>query len=528
MEDHPTSEAHLGRCCDICGDIGVSDAISTCPQCKISCEHLYCMRICCQYHTEDWCCDECERSNEILSPTSDMRDDLAKELMLNTSNKLHHDSARPVKLPNDPRRDRMDREKKVPSGKVKPLSAEEVIMLSSGAKKSCSPLKLSLSSKPAFRKNATPFHNRIPVRPGAIPVRSSLQLVKSNPRIPVNSGAIPAGSSLQLIRSNPTSEPLKHLKPPRSTNSQMNVVAQQEAKQTFKGLRDKNAIQASLKEHMQKEKSKDTFENTIRVDKAIPETVSASSPLTRGQSIINSGGTAFHDLELHSADPITAEGISILPGVGKCLADPSSDVSWKGSFKIDNAPKYGEITDGFQAHAPTRVRRKVYEFSKRMPEVLHCQMVPRGDLWMNLFQEYCLDKRDIGLYFFPSNSKRCENYISLLKFMGEQDLVMKNQTDVVELLIFSSKVLHIDGQKWRGRHFLWGVFHSLKKAKDASQGDAHECDVVEDSNEVIDMEIDMIGGETVGRMDIAVSRESLQLRPSNVTMEACCEIPPGF
>lgn len=85
-----------------------------------------------------------------------------------------------------------------------------------------------------------------------------------------------------------------------------------------------------------------------------------------------------------------------------------------GSFKLSNAPKRVEISYSIQAYPPSRVLRKVYEFSKLMPEVLQFELVPRGDLWVDLFQQFCLDKRDIGLYFFPGNRERsvigpCQN-----------------------------------------------------------------------------------------------------------------------
>lgn len=77
----------------------------------------------------------------------------------------------------------------------------------------------------------------------------------------------------------------------------------------------------------------------------------------------------------------------------------------RGRFKIYNDPEHGEM-NGVQAYPPSRVRRKVYEFSKHMPAILGFELLPRGDLWPNLFQNYCLDRRDIGLYFFPSFIER--------------------------------------------------------------------------------------------------------------------------
>ncbi|KAL3528462.1 hypothetical protein ACH5RR_007784 [Cinchona calisaya] len=437
-QDHPTFEPHLDKCCDICGDIGVIDAINTCSHCKISCEHLYCMRAYVECPQKDWCCDDCCWSNEMLSPTSGTMEDLARGSPLSTASRLCQNSDIYNYEPCDSRQNQIDHGKKIPPGKVEYIRAEEVIMLSSGAKKSGSPVKFACSSNLMSQKNAA--------------------------------------SALE-----------------------------------------KDAIQAPLAEHMQREQCKDTFRDTaeIKVEKKIPKTASASSPASCGQA----SDDAFPDVELQRTNPKTANPVR------KCLSDPASDASWNGSFKIYNDPKHHrEMNDGIQAYPPSRVRKKVYEFSKLMPEVLQFELVPRGDLWANLFQNYCLDKGDIGLYFFPSNTRRCKNYISLLEVMGAEDLAMRSLMDGVELLIFTSKVLRLDCQKWRGRHFLWGIFHSLSKyKKHASQVDAHEFHAQWASNQDIDMEIDMIAGEEVGRMDVAVPRESLQLVPSTMDITASSE-----
>lgn len=77
----------------------------------------------------------------------------------------------------------------------------------------------------------------------------------------------------------------------------------------------------------------------------------------------------------------------------------------RGSFKIYIDCRFGEMI-GVHAFPPSRVRRKVLEFSKLMPEVLQFELVARRDVWANLFQNYCLDRGDIGLYFFPISIER--------------------------------------------------------------------------------------------------------------------------
>lgn len=83
---------------------------------------------------------------------------------------------------------------------------------------------------------------------------------------------------------------------------------------------------------------------------------------------------------------------------------------FRGSFSIHNGFKHGTLCDPVYAHPSGKIHRKVYEYSKLMPEVLHFELFPCGELWTNLFQEYGLDRKNIGLYFLPSASKR---YISI-------------------------------------------------------------------------------------------------------------------
>lgn len=61
--------------------------------------------------------------------------------------------------------------------------------------------------------------------------------------------------------------------------------------------------------------------------------------------------------------------------------------------------------------------------------------------------------------------------------------------------------LHTDR---KGKYFLWGVFHHLKRDTTVQR-------VVEmnegDCSEKVDMKIDVIGGANVGRLDVAVQKE---------------------
>ncbi|KAG5536469.1 hypothetical protein RHGRI_024035 [Rhododendron griersonianum] len=78
----------------------------------------------------------------------------------------------------------------------------------------------------------------------------------------------------------------------------------------------------------------------------------------------------------------------------------------RGSFKIIDSISREELNDGFKAHPPSTVRGKVYEFSKKMPKVLQFKMLPRDNVWTDIFEDYYPTEDDIGLYFFSSDSQR--------------------------------------------------------------------------------------------------------------------------
>jgi hypothetical protein len=75
---------------------------------------------------------------------------------------------------------------------------------------------------------------------------------------------------------------------------------------------------------------------------------------------------------------------------------------FRGDFLFTATPikSYG----GIQARPPFTVSRKALEFSKRMPPVLPVQLLPRCQMWADLFQNDCPDLNDIALYFFPADN----------------------------------------------------------------------------------------------------------------------------
>lgn len=99
-----------------------------------------------------------------------------------------------------------------------------------------------------------------------------------------------------------------------------------------------------------------------------------------------------------------------------------SFLSIRGSFNIQE----DKLNPQLRAHPPSRVRRKVYEFSMKMPDVLHFQLVSAKSSWLNVFNELIPNENDIALYFFPSVEGRCvstihgpiENKQPFVSFLG--------------------------------------------------------------------------------------------------------------
>mgnify|MGYP004704675667 CR=1 FL=1 len=163
---------------------------------------------------KDWCCDDCLLSIKMLSSTSGFMEDLVCRSQFGTASRLRK-SSQPNKQPCDLRQNGID--KKIPHGKVKYMHVEEVIMLSSGAKNSNSPIKSksTCSTKPVSWKNGASALDRTPVKPKAIPAESSIHIVRVNPPFVTS----------------------KQLKAVRPNNSQLNTVPGQHVPQSFKGLR---------------------------------------------------------------------------------------------------------------------------------------------------------------------------------------------------------------------------------------------------------------------------------------------------
>ncbi|XP_051128127.1 uncharacterized protein LOC127249397 isoform X2 [Andrographis paniculata] len=276
-------------CCDICGNIGVKEAIIFCSQCKINCEHMYCMKTPLMERV-DWICEDCESRSQVLSEASS--EQLPSVSKLSNTLDVPNDKAKSVE-----KKGSLDLQRKKVSfalGKVKPgktkyICPEEAILLSSGASNSI------LNSKGASR-----------------------------------------------------SRPNEKLKTLRFDNPG-----------TFKGK---------------------------KVDKL-------------------SGGNGGNSIELRTSNTGNLDK-NLLPDDNAHAYTPSLGAAWLGRFNIHNF-RNRELILHVRAHCPSRVRKMVYEFSRKMPAVLDFELVSCKKFWVYFFQGYFPDIRDIGLYFFSREVERC-------------------------------------------------------------------------------------------------------------------------
>lgn len=50
--------------CEICGHVGYVDPLTICSKCKVTREHIYCMRVAYGGDPDEWVCEECDSSNQ--------------------------------------------------------------------------------------------------------------------------------------------------------------------------------------------------------------------------------------------------------------------------------------------------------------------------------------------------------------------------------------------------------------------------------------------------------------------------------
>ncbi|XP_043705077.1 uncharacterized protein LOC122654875 [Telopea speciosissima] len=473
--------------CDICGVNGYSEALVVCSRCQQACEHVYCMRKNLRGVPAIWFCEACrlqtKSNSEARSDPVKIRSPLQKPIapILRNSNW-----------------------KGVETARVKPISAEEVIMLASGTKRKA---VISSTSQPGPTDGMRSTSRRTP------PVSESLSkhffqrqnatskkvAVRTQPpcgdRIPYNKPSLGENATSKKVAVQ-TQPPCGDRIPYNKPSLGENATSKKVAVQTQPPCGDRIPYnKPSLGEKLELSKVEEPA-----------HLVGEASSLIDSQYQKSVQGK---DLAVFS--PRFEEDHENLPAL---------DCTWKGSFEIVNMSSGSHFYDGFRAHPPGKVSRKAYEFSKKMSGILQFKLQNHSDVWAEVFNSYSPSGCDIALYFFPGDFERSiKMYNALYAYLEMHDFAMRSCLEGVELLIFTSKQLPLDS-RINMEFYLWGVFHHVKgnnvrhpadvplSSSQLLPGDLHGYNAHslkyenKDKPEVVDMDIDMEGGKDVGRVDV--------------------------
>ncbi|XP_050225525.1 uncharacterized protein LOC126675003 isoform X2 [Mercurialis annua] len=451
--------------------------MSTCSQCGIISQHIYCMRTSCgevpQLVPNSWTCkDGCCTEDE------DRCDENGEDNLQTTENTAVHrerlQQGGPTKASDWGGHRFLSRK----AAKVKYISPEEAAMLPSGPVNIRSPLKNNLGRKPVCSSGPPKqFASKIKQRPSYI---------SFGPERPSGLGRNAGQPSRTLKELKATISPAKeHTHTLKNTEKEKNCSGNVIAKEVE--IRNANAKEA-------------VHRSSASVHRLPPNIRSDSCRVAESKKPEAERGDLLADLP---------NLILYYPHF------PALNVIWKGGFKFTDAATPGEFYGGLQAHPASRVSRKAYELTQKMPMpiILQIELLQRQHVWADVFLNDHPDFHDIALYFHPSGNieRSKENFTRLFERMEIQNLVLRCYISDVELLIFTSKQLDQDSQdvieRLGMRQFLWGGF--LRRTKrDQSPSDFDRASL--ECNDTIDMEIDMMGGKLVGRIDTVVPRESLE------------------
>ncbi|PHT47635.1 hypothetical protein CQW23_11843 [Capsicum baccatum] len=97
-----------------------------------------------------------------------------------------------------------------------------------------------------------------------------------------------------------------------------------------------------------------------------------------------------------------------------------------------------------EAYPPSKVKRKVYEFSRLLSGTLKFELVPREAIWTSQFNNHFWGKEDTGLYFLASERERSEIYNALVEFLHNKDSMMRMVINDVELLLITKSLIRMN------------------------------------------------------------------------------------
>ncbi|XP_074321624.1 PHD finger-containing protein 1-like [Silene latifolia] len=113
------------------------------------------------------------------------------------------------------------------------------------------------------------------------------------------------------------------------------------------------------------------------------------------------------------------------------------------------------------------------EVISSLPTLLGLEIVPKINIWPSKFSNMVPTADNISVYFFPEDYSAERVYDRLVDYIIENELAMISKVHDVELLVFSSRELHLSDWRYQRIYYLWGILRRKKKLLSRNQSDKH-------------------------------------------------------
>ncbi|MCD7471849.1 hypothetical protein HAX54_012590 [Datura stramonium] len=150
------------KICEICGDIGLQEAIITCYQCKNVDVHQSCVLGYCDDAPEDWCCQKCAIGKGVISSSRGLENEYSEGSKLHASAKICERTVQPKKHMKFAGGHCTNWEKKVETGKTRYIPVEQALDLfkkTAGSSRVVSTKSTVTVTRRNFSKPRTSFSN---------------------------------------------------------------------------------------------------------------------------------------------------------------------------------------------------------------------------------------------------------------------------------------------------------------------------------------------------------------------------------
>ncbi|KAK3025303.1 hypothetical protein RJ639_042697 [Escallonia herrerae] len=139
----------------------------------------------------------------------------------------------------------------------------------------------------------------------------------------------------------------------------------------------------------------------------------------------------------------------------------TADTFWRGKFCIRNHDP--RICDGFVAHVSSKACPQVFDEARLLENFIFVEMLPMSDVLPEAFKSLEQNNENISLYFFSADTRHERLFDGLVHEMISEKLALRAKLENSELLICTSAELPPSYMTFEDKHYLWGVFLSMKQ-----------------------------------------------------------------